>query len=63
MITVHFLSPRGERITVDAKPGDSVLDVANAHDIEVRLTLTQCAHHRGTQRIARGFSGDNGKAH
>jgi ferredoxin len=35
MITVHFISPKGERITVDAKPGDSVLDVANTHDIDI----------------------------
>ena len=35
MIKVTFISPKGERITVDAKPGDSVLDVANTHDIDI----------------------------
>lgn len=35
MITVHFISPKGERISVEAKEGDSVLDIAHANDIDI----------------------------
>ncbi len=34
-ITVHFIDPKGARTTVQAKSGDSVLDVAHANDIDI----------------------------
>lgn len=42
MITVHFIDARGERISVQAKPGDSVLDVAHANDIDIEGACEGC---------------------
>lgn len=35
MIRVHFIDPAGNRLTVEATSGQSVLDVAHAHDIDI----------------------------
>ncbi|WP_416897230.1 MAG: ferredoxin family 2Fe-2S iron-sulfur cluster binding protein [Minwuia sp.] len=35
MIKVHFINSKGERTTVEAKPGQSVLDVAHENDIDI----------------------------
>ncbi|PJK29463.1 ferredoxin family 2Fe-2S iron-sulfur cluster binding protein [Minwuia thermotolerans] len=42
MITVHFIDAKGRRVTVEAKPGDSVLDVAHANDIDIEGACEGC---------------------
>jgi len=46
-VKINFITPEGEKITIDSNVGDSIMDITQAHDIEL-----ECCHFKSNLLIS-----------
>jgi hypothetical protein len=40
-VKINFITPEGEKITIDSNVGDSIMDITQAHDIDLECLFIQ----------------------